>query len=163
MKGVFFKKSKAVSENLPDFSRTKFGTNFHKEENNKKEKNKFSFDKIPFFAVTPKILILGLSVIIIAAISIYFLYQLSFLTKPPELIIEYPSEDLIVNEEKILIKGKTQINAEISINGSGTWLDEEGVFNQELFLQEGVNVIKIIAVNKFGRKNEIIRKIIYEK
>jgi transcriptional regulator with XRE-family HTH domain len=128
----------------------------------KKEKNEFSFDKIPLFAITPKVLIFGLSVIIIAAISIYFFYQLSFLMKPPELIVEYPKEDLIVQEEKILVKGKTQINAEISINGSGAWLDEEGVFNQELFLQEGINIIKIIAVNKFGRKNEVIRKIIYE-
>ncbi len=163
LKGIFFKKPKAVSENLSNSSCMKFGTNFYKKGNNKEEKNKFSFDKIPFFAITPKALIFGLSIIIIAAISIYFFYQLSFLTKPPELIIEYPSEDLIVNEEKILIKGKTQINAEVSINGGGVWLDENGVFNQELFLQEGINIIKIIAVNKFGRKNEIIRKIIYEK
>ena len=163
LKGVFFKKPKAVSENPSIPSRIKFGASFYKRENNKKEKNKFSFDKIPFFAITPKALIFGLSVIVIAAISIYFFYQLSFLTKPPELIIEYPSEDLIIDKEKILIKGKTQINVEISINGSGVWLDEEGIFNQELFLQEGINVIKIIAVNKFGRKNEIIRKIIYEK
>ena len=145
LKGVFFK-NKKTSSNSPLLKGRKRGGN-----------------QIPFFAVTPKVLIFGLSIIIIAAISIYFFYQLSFLTKPPELIIKYPSEDLIVNEEKILIKGKTQINAEISINGSGAWLDEEGNFNQELFLQEGINVIKIIAVNKFGRKNEIIRKIIYEK
>ena len=145
---AFFKKSKAVSENSPDSSRTKFGTSFY---------------KIPFFAITPKVLIFGLSIIIIAAISIYFFYQISFLTEPPKLIIETPAEDLIIKEEKILIKGKTQVNAEVSINGGGVWLDENGAFNQELLLQEGINVIKIIAVNKFGRKNEITRKIIYEK
>ena len=148
---TLFKKEKNIGEKLKGV--------FFK---NKRKNKKFSF-QIPFFAITPKALIFGLSIIIIAAISIYFFYQLSFLTKPPELIIEYPSEDLIVNEEKILIKGKTQINAEVSINGGGVWLDENGVFNQELFLQEGINVIKIIAVNKFGRKNEVIRKIIYEK
>jgi hypothetical protein len=163
LKGVFFKKSKTVSENSPGSFHVKFGTSFYKKGNNKKEKNKFSFDKIPFFAITPKALIFGLSIIIIAGISIYFFYQLSFLIKPPELIIEHPSEDLIINEGKILVKGKTQINAEVSINGGGVWLDEEGVFNQEILLQEGINVIKIIAVNKFGRKNEMIRKIIYEK
>ena len=150
---ALFKKEKKIGEKLK-------GVFF---KNKKKQKHASSpAENFSFFAITPKVLIFGLSVIIIAAISIYFFYQLSFLTKPPELVIECPSEDLIVREEKILIKGKTQINAEISINGGGVWLDENGVFNQELFLQEGINVIKIIAVNKFGRKNEVIRKIIYE-
>lgn len=148
LKGVFFKNKKNPSNSpLPNW-----------EGKRKREGN-----QIPFFAITPKILIFGLSILIIAAISIYFFYQISFLTKPPKLIIETPTEDLIIKEEKILIKGKTQVNAEVSINGGGVWLDEEGVFNQEIFLQEGINVIKIIAINKFGRKNEITRKIIYEK
>ena len=154
LKGVFFKNKRRRGYTSSPAN--------NKIAKDKKENKKFSY-KIPFFAITPKVLIFGLSIIIIAAISIYFFYQISFLTEPPKLIVETPIEDLIIKEEKILIKGKTQVNAEVSINGGGVWLDENGVFNQELFLQEGINVIKIIAVNKFGKKNEVIRKIIYEK
>jgi len=128
----------------------------------KKKKKLRNGNKNLHFIITPKVIVLVLSALIILAILIYFFYQISFLTKPPELIVTMPTEDLIVKEEKILIRGKTQINAELSINDENVWLDHEGGFSQELFLQEGINIIKITAVNKFGKKNEIIRKIIYE-
>ena len=111
--------------------------------------------------ITPKII--SFFAIVMAAIFIvsYFIYEVGFLVSPPKLIMENPVQDMEIFEQKFNVIGRTDYDSFVKINGQNITVDENGYFNKEINLSDGVNVLEIKAVNRLGKETNLIRRLVY--
>ena len=134
------------------------------ENRNKKEKKfkkKFALKK--YFIVTPKIITIFLSLLILSIVGYYFWHQLSSFNSKPYLFISSPLTDEVTNNSEIIISGETEIGIILKINGADVFVDENGSFEEDIMLQPGKNIIIIEALNRFDKTIREERNIIYEK
>lgn len=116
---------------------------------------------IPKFIITPKILTSILITILFFGIIFYFIYQFKNLFGLPMLEINNPINDItIIQLDKMTIKGKTDADNILKINGKRTALQENGYFEEVVNIHEGLNIIKIEAVNIHGKINSITKMIL---
>jgi cytoskeletal protein RodZ len=98
--------------------------------------------KIP---VSPKLIaIITISLFLISVIG-YIVFQILKFQTPPELVIIQPQNEYVSEEEKILLKGSTKPKTMIEIDNQQIQIDDEGFFETEILLREGVNTINIKA------------------
>lgn len=113
--------------------------------------------------ITPKRIVLFAFILFLILVGLYFWREISFLLKPPSLEVSQPVADMTTNQGVLEILGKTNPAVYLTINNQEVYIDKEGNFKTEIELSEGINLITIQAKNRFGKTNEIIRRIIYEK
>lgn len=112
--------------------------------------------------ITPKTLGWIAGLIIIFLVAGYFFYQIHFLLSPPDLIIFEPADsDFAVSNSLILFKGKTEPGVKLTINGQPAYIDKDGNFQQEINLAQGLNIIKVEAVNRFGKSRAETKRIVF--
>lgn len=92
----------------------------------------------------------------------YLIYQLNFLISPPKLKIINPAQDFIsLSQKTIEIIGQTSPEAQLTINGQPVYnLSKDGNFKETVNLGPGLNTLEIKAVNRFGKTNSVIRRIL---
>lgn len=118
--------------------------------------------KVPRFVITPRVITCFLlSFFFLLTIS-YFFYQLRNLVGRPVIVLESPLEDIVTSVEKIAIIGQTDPSVYLTINGQPVNLEKDGNFEETISLQPNLNIIRLEAVNRFGRKTTKIRQIIQE-
>lgn len=84
-------------------------------------------------------------------------------TNPPEIKVDSPEDGKITNTNRVLVKGSVKDDTEIReflINGSPVELLPGGVFEYEVQLFEGENVIQLQATDIFGNVKKAILKAI---
>ncbi len=118
--------------------------------------------KSPKIIITPKKISWVIALIIILLIVGYLIYQLDFLISAPKLEVDYPAQDLTINRSLIEISGRSDQSAKLTVNGEQVYIEKDGTFRQEINLSPGVNTLKIEAVNRFGKKSEIMRQIVVQ-
>jgi len=109
--------------------------------------------------ITPKTLGLGAGIIIFLLVAGYLAYQLHFLISPPSLAVFEPASDSVVENSALTVKGEAEISAKLTINGQVVYLDKDGGFKQEITLNQGLNIIKIEAANRFGKISSVVRQV----
>lgn len=126
----------------------------------KSKRKEFKFKK---FTITPKSLVTILSVLFLVLIMGYIGYQIYKFQSPPHLTIDSPINDQEVNTADITIKGKTDPNSILEINGSVVSINDDGSFEKAIELQEGINVITIKSRKNANNVLETVetRKITY--
>lgn len=127
--------------------------------------NPFSSQKIKRhdFIVFPKIVRNVIFIIIVLMCSLYLAFYAKKIFSPPELIINYPENNLLTKEKSITIKGEIEKEAELKINGELVLGDSDGLFEKEINLKSGLNNISIRAKKKYSRENIITREILVEE
>lgn len=123
------------------------------------EKNKKKSTKV---IITPKKITLGSIILIGLSILAYIGWQFSILAAPPKLEIFTPDDNLQVATDKIIIEGQTDAGAKIFINNFEIGVSPEGGFKEDISLQNGLNLIKIKAVNRLEKETEVTRTVIAE-
>lgn len=119
-----------------------------------------SLTRAPTFIITPKTITACAVGIILISFLVFFGFQVSAIFRGPELLIESPSNELVVDFTPILVEGSiSDINSAVYINGEAISL-KDGKISEEISLTPGPNIIKISAVNRFKKINEIIRTVI---
>ncbi|GAG40694.1 unnamed protein product [marine sediment metagenome] len=113
--------------------------------------------------ITPKRIVVFVFILFLILVAIYFWREISFLVTAPKLEVNQPPTDITITEGSFEILGKTEATAYLTVNKEEVYLDKEGNFKTTIELSEGLNIIKIESKNRFNKKNEIIRRIIYEK
>jgi hypothetical protein len=73
-----------------------------------------------------------------------------------------PSENKIVNESNIEIKGWAEDGSEVKINDRGILLDEEGYFYEDINLKSGLNIIELRSKKRYSQERIIVREILVE-
>ena len=71
-------------------------------------------------------------------------------SEPPSLTIISPEEGIYINETEVMVDGKTDPNVTVTVNDVIVEVDTMGLFNRTLTLDEGLNVIVVVATNVQG-------------
>jgi hypothetical protein len=111
------------------------------------------------FSLTPKTLILGLSLLVGLGALGYVGNQIRSVLVPPYLSLEEPSSDQSITGNSIVFSGKAEPGAEVFINNQPVILDSLGQFTENLLLSPGLNIIEVTEKNKFNKVSKITRQI----
>lgn len=112
--------------------------------------------------VFPKLLKNTIFIIIFLICLFYLATYFKKIVFPPELIIYQPSQNLKTTNNFIEIKGSTEKEAEVSINGELVLNNNNGEFYSSVNLKKGVNNIVITAKKKYSREASILRQVLVE-
>jgi len=118
--------------------------------------------KIPFphLTITPKMLTTAIA-ISICLVSVGYIYiKFNDFVSKPSLIITDPVSGTSVSKSLIVIRGVSDRNGSVFINGEPVIVDENGNFSESVALHPGTNDIVVSASNRFEK--ETIKKISVE-
>ncbi|PIT88524.1 MAG: hypothetical protein COU29_01945 [Candidatus Magasanikbacteria bacterium CG10_big_fil_rev_8_21_14_0_10_36_32] len=90
----------------------------------------------------------------------YLTLQVKHILEPPRLVLLDPSEGLVTNQLNVVVRGETDTECQLTINGMETMLNEKGQFQSEIDLANGVNTLVVSATKKHGKTNTVTRHII---
>ncbi len=102
--------------------------------------------------------------VIVAVLMIavfYLVWQFRNFSRNPSLSIAEPANDITVSEEKIAFSGTADQESVLMINGQEVFVDEEGTFQEYIYLQNGLNTITVVVRDRQGRESSLTRKILY--
>ncbi len=114
--------------------------------------------KEPYFTPTQFWTIAGISLFVV--LLIFLSLRFVNFVAPPELILERPREQETVGETKIMVKGKTEKESRLTVNGRGIKIDEQGNFEEEIEVASGLNTLKFHVQNRFGKENNEVRHVL---
>ncbi|HAI74003.1 MAG TPA: hypothetical protein DCS28_03540 [Candidatus Moranbacteria bacterium] len=126
--------------------------NLKKSKNPAKEDSKIKPINISSFIFTPQKFALAFSIFVVLATFLYLYRQAGVLTNVPRLIIFNPETNSEAQGDSVLLEGKTDKDARVFVNEQSILTDDEGGFKENVALQDGINVIKIKAVNRFQKE-----------
>lgn len=93
----------------------------------------------------------------------YVFYQVRAVTAAPSLSVETPKEGERLARPVVDIRGKTEPDAAVSINGRAAIVERDGVFTLTMDIPSGPTVIVIQAKKRRGKTAEQTRHIFYQK
>ena len=115
-----------------------------------------------FFLAIPKIFKFLVVLLGVSLLVMYLVFYLRNLTEAPYLEIINPPGDITISSTSINIIGKTEGEAEITINDEIVLSNEKGEFELEVFLKKGLNTISVSSQKKYSQTSIINRKILVE-
>lgn len=113
----------------------------------------------PKININPRNLVIAVAALLIIGVGAYITSQIRSVLAPPVLEISDPASDVNVSGRNIVISGRTEIGADVSINNQVVLVDKNGFFAENLALSPGLNVIEIKSINKFHKESVAVRKI----
>lgn len=126
----------------------KIQQNINKEDFDKKEMAPIKFSS---FVVTPKMIIITVSVLFVFSGFVYLYRQVNNFVSTPRLVVLTPADGVNVDGRTVRIAGVAEKNVQLSINDQPILVNENGEFSEDVGLQEGLNVITVVAKNKFEK------------
>lgn len=112
--------------------------------------------------LTPRIVILIVVAIAVVTFLGYIFYALKNFTAPPNLVIQSPSAETVIHQDRVEVVGKTDIGASLKINDQVVFLDDLGNFKETVKLQTGLNNIEIRSINRVKKETVKVVKILAE-
>lgn len=106
---------------------------------------------IRFSFKSPKI---ALVIIVALIFCAYIVYQFSAVIISPKLSISSPVENSIIESNIVIVSGKTDPTASVTINNEEVYVDLSGSFKKTVFLPSGDRKITIISKNRYGRETK---------
>lgn len=110
---------------------------------------------------TPHFLRQAIALTVIAILLIYLGLELKGIFSPPPLNLINPLEGLVKTEANLLVKGWTSPETNVQINGREVVSNVKGLFEEQINLQLGLNVITVTAIKKHGQSTTVVRNVIY--
>ena len=111
------------------------------------------------WSFTPRTLVVGISLLVLLLAIFYVGRQIRSVLAPPYLSLSEPVSDQAVNASSIVVSGKSEVGATVSINNQPVPTDASGEFTEDLLLSPGLNVIEVVEKNKFNKVSKITRQI----
>lgn len=111
--------------------------------------------KISSLVVTPRSLVVGLVVLLVAGAFFYLYREFQSFAADPFLVVETPAESAVLDSSETTVKGRTDRGAQVSINGQPVYVGNDGGFTDALILQPGLNTIRVSSVNRFGKEKAV--------
>ena len=116
----------------------------------------------PKIIITPKRLIFLSTGLVGAIIISYIIWQITILTAPPKLSLVSPSDNIKVEDDAVIVEGKTDAGSNVFVNDVPIGVSPDGYFKESVSLQDGVNLIKISAKNRLDKEYGVTRTIVAE-
>ncbi len=115
------------------------------------------------FTVWSRVLAVALLVLFACAIAGYVWYQVRAVTAPPTLFVETPKEGERLARPVAEVKGKTESDATVSINGRPAIVEGDGSFRLTIDIPSGPTVIVVEAKKRRGKPAEETRHVFYQR
>lgn len=112
-----------------------------------------------FSVVTPASLWLGAGGILLLAALVFFGARITRFVGTPGLAIDEPPDNAAYSEPFIPVKGKTEKESSLTVNGRELKIDEQGFFDEILELGSGVHVLEFLVKNRFGSERREVRNV----
>ena len=77
----------------------------------------------------------------------------------PEINLTEPQDQITLSEPLVRVRGNTEKEGHLTVNGREITIDENGNFNQEIELLPGLNALEFIVKNKFNKESKVVRYI----
>ena len=101
--------------------------------------------------------------IILIFVIIFLIWRLDDLLGIPKIEIASPTNDLIINEDIIIIKGVVNnYRDKLLINNEEIFIAQDGKFEKEYHLAPGANVIEFRLKRFLGKEINEVRRVIYQ-
>ncbi len=137
-----------------------------KEKDTKKEIRKNTPQKSKSFKIhiTPQLIAIIASVLFLLLIIGYIGYQIYKFQTPPKLSVLQPQEEQTYDVDLLTVKGSTESNTTVMINGEQVNIDDIGYFEKEITLKEGINTVNISVRKNSNSQLETSKniKVIYK-
>ncbi|GAB4578902.1 MAG: hypothetical protein Fur0022_16390 [Anaerolineales bacterium] len=76
--------------------------------------------------------------------------DISLIVTPPEVVIASPVDDAFLNQSLITVSGQASPDVTLTVNDVPVTLGQDGTFNHQLTLEEGDNLIRVVATDDVG-------------
>jgi hypothetical protein len=110
--------------------------------------------------VIPRIIFASIIVVLIAGLGIYVTVEITNIGRPPQLTIYDLPDQITIAEHSITLKGKTDPEAQVTINGQQITIDKQGNFSEIISLRSGLNSLKIATKSKHSKERVIYKQIL---
>lgn len=114
------------------------------------------------FFVTSRLAHMSVFLILIGLLSSYIGFQVKSIITPPELAVLAPIDGILTTDATILVKGKTEKGAVVSINGVNVLLAQDGSFEQEVALERGLNVLRVEGSKRYSHLAQKYIRVIFD-
>ncbi len=111
------------------------------------------------FHLTPGRFLAGILIVLVLIFLGYLGLQYGKLNQPPDLSVDSPKNQLVVQERRVDILGKTDPDAAVTVNGINVVVRADGKFFDQISLESGVNKITVVATSRFGKTATIVREV----
>lgn len=126
--------------------------NLKKEHFQKQQERVFNF---PRFIVTPAMFVVTGIVIVAFGGFVYLYREFQSFASVPQLLVFEPSDGQIITAHDVYVRGKTEKDANVAINGQPVLVRESGDFYEQVQLQSGLNMFTVVAINKFKKEKVV--------
>ena len=104
------------------------------------------------FVVSSRSLIMGAIILLLGGAFLYIYHEFKSFAATPRLVITEPQNGATIEASEIIVLGKTDKDARITINNQPVLVGSDGEFSDKLLLQPGLNTVAVVAVNRFNKE-----------
>ncbi len=116
---------------------------------------------IPFRALTLGNILRGLGVVgLIAILVVYVHFQARSFIQGPAIFLEGDYSP-VQHERRLTLHGNAENIVKLRLNGKEIHTDKNGVFKEEVLLENGYTIMSFTAEDRFGRMTSIVREYVY--
>lgn len=115
------------------------------------------------FRITPSRVLVSVTLALVIIFFVYLWFQYRFLVGSPFLEVDQPADQFNAISSEIIISGRTDPEAKVSINNQEIQVEKNGQFSQQIKITDNVNNIVIIATSKSGKQTKIERNVFLKK
>lgn len=126
--------------------------NLKKDQFTEKKESPFNF---PHVIVTPKLFIIAGAVMLTLGSFLYLYNEFQSFAAVPQLTITEPFDGASLVTDEVYIRGTTEKDASLLINGQPVLVRENGDFYEQVHLQSGLNTFTVVATNKFKKERSV--------
>lgn len=109
--------------------------------------------------LTPKRLGIGGLCVFLLFVAVFFGYRFMHFLVPPKLTIIEPWDLSEVNEPVVRLKGETEKESRLTVNGREVTISARGDFDETFELAAGLNILEFIVKDRFGKMSKESRAI----
>lgn len=112
-----------------------------------------------FFKINPPIMMGFFFLFFLFLFFVYLFIQYRSFLGTPSLTLQKPEENALIKGSTVEVIGRTDPEIRLTINNQPISLDQEGNFQENIMVEEGVNTLVFTATNKFN-KTKIVKRTI---
>lgn len=116
-----------------------------------------------YFSNIPQLLRIIMVSSVVLVVSLWLGAQIKNTLELPELVLISPDEGYVTYDHDVTIRGYTDPEVGVYINGENIVSDEYGNFAETINLNPGINAITVQAHKKHGKINEETRHVIVKE
>ncbi|MDD2807573.1 MAG: helix-turn-helix domain-containing protein [Patescibacteria group bacterium] len=110
--------------------------------------------------VTPRLIRMALIILLVIACLGYLGIKIKAILTPPVLIVDQPSDNIVINNKFIEVSGQIEKETTLEINGQQVLANQAGHFDETIDLQAGANIIEFKAEKRHGQQTKIYRQVV---